>query len=208
MPFPNPLDIIIPTLKSREDVAAQVAEITETAGCPVNVIATCQHVSAAANRNIGLDQSTSDPLIMLDDDMEQFPLGWAVRLADVLLQTPHAVMASPQLAKPDGTPGPMMGGVQIRQGGVTRAAQRKLPTACIAIRRNSLRFDESFLGSGFEDDDYCAQLRAAHPNAEFLVCHDVWIVHRNEMKNQHGPNWERNKRYFERKWDVVENKHQ
>lgn len=202
------LDIIIPTLKSREDVAPLVAEIERTAGCDVNVIATCRHVSAAANRNLGLEASSSDPLIMLDDDMEQFPGGWAVHLVQVLEKHPRCVMVSPQLANPNGGPGPMMGGCHVHHEGTSAARLRKLPTACIAIRRNALRFDEAFVGSGFEDDDYCAQLRQAYPDAEFLVCHDVWIVHRNEQKNQRGPHWERNKRYFERKWNVRENKHQ
>jgi len=194
------IDIIIPTIRTREEIAPLVAEIERTAGCDVRVIATCQQVSAAKNRNIGLDLSTSDPVIMVDDDMEQFPQGWAVRLCEVLAERPNCVMASPQLASPKGGAGCMMGGHAIRRDGITSAQQRKLPTACVAIRRNPIRFDEAYIACGWEDDDYCAQLRLANPDAEFLVRHDLWIVHRNEAKGQFGENWKINEAYFMNKW--------
>ncbi len=196
-------DIIIPTYRPRGEVEPLVSEIIRTAGCHVNVIATCQQISAAANRNLGLDQSTSDPLLMVDDDMEQFPQGWVVRLVAVLEQYPKCVMVSPRLATPNGEPGIMMGCGEVQRDGITECGERKLLTACIAIRRNTLRFDENFIGSGWEDSDYSKQLCAAFPDATFLVCHDLWAVHRNEMKNQSGPYWDHNKSYFERKWGVA-----
>ena len=201
MPFPNPLDIIIPTLKSREDVAAQVAEITETAGCPVNVIATCQHVSAAANRNIGLDQSTSDPLIMLDDDITGFPQGWAKQMTELMLGHPNCVMLSPELMAPNGKLGIMMGGPPRGGTGVEVVPSRKLVTACFAFRRDDIRFDEAFIGSGFEDDDFSAQLRQRYPDGVWLICHDIRVVHLNEMKNQAAP-FEVNKRHYQEKWST------
>jgi len=202
------LDIVIPTLRTRAEISPMIEEIERTAGCPVRVIATCQQVCAAKNRNIGLNQCTSECVVMVDDDMERFPDGWAVKIVEVLQKHPECVMVSPQLAKPDGSPGCMMGGCHVQREGITAAKERKLPTACVAIRNNSLRFDEGFVGSGWEDDDYAAQLRAAFPNARFLVRHDVWIVHRNEAKNQNGPHWERNKARFESKWNIKDNKHQ
>lgn len=195
-------DIIIPTCKPPEAVAALVAEIEATAGLPCRVTATCRDASAAANRNYGLDNSASDPLIMVDDDMERFPQDWAVKLIEVLADRPNCVMVSPQLAKPDGSPGIMMGNMDHRRSGVTVCGERKLATACIAIRRNSLRFDESYIGSGFEDNDYCFQLRAAFPDAEFCVRHDLWIVHRNEQKNQGGAFWEHNRAICHGKWGM------
>lgn len=194
------LDIIIPTIRTQVEIAPLVAEIEQTAGCPVRAYATCQQIAAAHNRNIGLDWARSDVRIMVDDDVEQFPQGWAVKLVDVMASNPECVMVSPQLAKPDGSPGFMMGGCNIGRSGVSEARERKLPTACVAVRKNALRFNPTFKGSGFEDDDYCAQLRMAFPSAKFLVCHDVWVVHRNETKNQHGPFWAHNKALYERLW--------
>ena len=194
-------DIIIPTCRPREDVALQAAEIEVTAGLPCRVIATCQQASASVNRNYGLDQSESDPLIMVDDDMERFPQGWAVRLLQVLRDNPKCVMVSPRLARPDGSPGIMMGNADALTDGVTVCGERKLCTACIAIRRNALRFDEEFIGSGWEDADYCCQLVLAFPDAEFCVCHGLWIVHLNQMKNQGGTYWDYNKALYHRKWE-------
>ena len=74
--------------------------------------------------SVGLEASASDPLIMLDDDMEQFPQDWAVRLVQVLEKHPRCVMVSPQLANPDGGPGPMMGGVHVHHEGTSAARQR------------------------------------------------------------------------------------
>ncbi len=193
-------------MQSRVELTDLVDEIERTAGVPVNVIVTNATGSAAVNRNIGLERCATtigDSMIMVDDDMERFPMGWARRLLEVLNNHPKCVMVSPQLARPNGKPGLMIGGVHIQREGVTAARERRLPTACVAIRRNNLRFDENYMGSGFEDDDYCAQLRMCCPNAQFLVCHDLWIVHRNEMKNQDypdGPNWEHNKALYKRKW--------
>lgn len=196
------IDIIIPTLKSRADIDGLVKEAAETAGCDVTVTATCLEASAAQNRNFGLDNSSSDPVIMIDDDMEGFPDGWVVALVKVLDDYPDCVMVSPQLAAPNGSAGFMMGGCRVAKQGTTVAVGKRLPTACVAFRRTDLRFDEIYTGSGFEDDDYCHQLVQRFPNAEFRVCHDVWVVHRNEKKNQHGKFWPRNQALYKEKWGL------
>ena len=35
---------------------------------------------------------------------------------------------------------------------------KKVPTACVAFRNDGTSFDQSFVGSGFEDDDFEKQL--------------------------------------------------
>jgi hypothetical protein len=193
------LDIIIPTIKTQPEIATMVDEILATAGCPVNVIATCQQISASKNRNFGLNCSTNEHIIMVDDDVEQFPINWALQLSNVLTTYPNCVMVSAQLANQDGTAGYMMGGCQIHKSGITAAHEHKLPTACVAVRRNNLRFNEDYLGSGIEDDDYCLQLCKEFPSAEFLVCHSVWVVHRNERK--FGTEfWNHNVEVFNKRW--------
>jgi hypothetical protein len=95
-----------------------------------------------------------------------------------------------------------MGKAPLMFGRVTEAAEQKLATACVAFRRTDLRFDENFIGSGFEDDDYCYQLRAQNPKARFVVDNGVMVTHLNEMKNQRGRFFDHNKRYFQQKWNV------
>jgi hypothetical protein len=194
------IDIIIPTCKNPDEVLTLKEEIFLTAGDECRVFATCAPVSAPKNRNRGLALADSDPFCMVDDDVFGLPQGWAVRLAEVLRQHPEAVMVSAQLAALDGKPGQMMGGFRAQREGVSEAAQKKLPPACVAIRRNPVRFCEEYIGSGWEDDDYCARLRVLYPHAQFLVCHDVWVTHANEQKNQQGQFWEHNRAVFLRIW--------
>jgi glycosyltransferase involved in cell wall biosynthesis len=195
------IDIIIPTCKQREEVEPLIDEVTRTAAIPVNVIATCQPLCAAANRNRGLEQATSDPRIMIDDDLADFPPGWAARMVDVMEEYADCVMLTVELMTPGGRRGPMAGDPPRADSGVDLVPRRMLLTACIAIRRDDLRFDENYIGSGFEDDDYCAQQRAQYPEGEWRICHDVKVVHKNEMKGQAAA-FEINKRYFERKWET------
>jgi glycosyltransferase involved in cell wall biosynthesis len=193
------LDIIIPTCKPAAEVQPLVDEIQRTTQPPTRVFATCQPVSAAQNRNIGLEWTQAPYVIMCDDDITGLQPGWATKLTSVFEQYPNCVMVSPQLMQPDGRFAFMMGGGIPAAAGLSVAPHAKLPTACVAVRKNALRFDEAYLGSGFEDDDYALQLCNAVPNAMFMINHDVQVVHRNEAKNQ-GVNWEHNKAYFERKW--------
>jgi glycosyltransferase involved in cell wall biosynthesis len=197
------IDVIIPTLKAQSEIAPLVKEIQETAGTEVRVYATCQQVSASANRNIGLNWAQSDVVIMVDDDIFSFTPKWALLLARTLLLKKNRVMVSPQLLKPDGSFGFLMGSTAQKLHGIS-VATGYLPTACIAIRRNELRFDENFIGSGFEDNDYCAQLRLIQPNAKFIIDHNVHAIHKNERKNQHGKYWTANKAYFEQKWKAYQ----
>jgi len=207
------IDVIIPTCKTQPEIAALAAEIVRTAGCSIHGSATCQPVSAAANRNWGLDRVQHDDLcvIMVDDDVCEFPEGWARKLWATLMDKDDrtgCMMVSARLLNPDRTPGPMTGEPPPTTDAGWTVAKR-LPTACIAFRNDGLRFDENFVGSGFEDDDFCAQLRERYPDGTFLINEDVRVVHRNEMKNQgfvkgQGPvaggNFEKNQAYYESKW--------
>ena len=206
----KPTDVIIPTCKSPDELHATDGEflphlVERTAGCPVHVIATCQPLSAAANRNYGLDRAKSDIRLMIDDDIEQMSHGWVQKMAEVLQSRPDAVMVTAELLDSRGNPGPMMGAPPRAPGqdGISEIATRKCLTACIAIRRwpPEIRFDEGYIGSGFEDDDICAQLRQAFPDGVWLIRHDVIAVHRNEMKNQRAP-FAVNRKRFEQKWGV------
>lgn len=199
-----PIDIVIPTNKRRRDVSVHhLDHVLKTSGLTNQSIwATCREESAAYNRNLALDYSRSDPIIMLDDDIEQFPENWARDLLDTFSRYPNCVMLSPQLLRPDGSPAFMMGmdeqfhPGQAPESGVTIVPSRKLLTACVVIRRNSLRFDEGFVGSGYEDLAYCDDLRAMFPNGTWMVDHDVKLVHRNEQKNQSGEFAEKNRAYY------------
>lgn len=194
------LDVVIPTLKIQSEIEPLVQEIHATAGTDVRIYATCQQVSASKNRNLGLNWVQSDPFVMLDDDITGFPQNWVIDLVATLLRKPDRMVVSPQLMKPDGTFGFMMGAAFKKTSGLSVACGI-LPTACLVLRKTEIRFDENFIGSGFEDNDYCDQLRLAYPKARFIINHNVQVIHLNECKNQHGEYWKYNKKYYEQKWN-------
>jgi len=196
------VDVIIPTCKRPEEVASLVDEIERTAGCPVNILATCHDASASVNRNVGLEWAQSDPRIMLDDDICDFDEGWAVALVRTLEDNPDCVMVSPQLMRPGkreyafmmGLAHPAIG--RPKGSGCTRICNPHLLTACIAIRRDELRFCEGFRGSGWEDNFFCDQQNRLYPSCFRLVNHDIQVVHLNAMKGQRE-NWEHNRAHYE-----------
>lgn len=200
-------DILIPSCKHQDALKPLLADIEATVGGKPRIILSCNPWSAAKNRNHCLAQAAEGPVVMLDDDISAFPAGWNERLVSVLTEQPGCVMASARLLRSDGLPG-RMGGIGdnglFQTEGVyeVKGPQRKLVTACFAFRNEpDIRFDENYVGSGFEDDDLSAQLRRKYPGALFLVVCDVAVIHLNEMKNQ-SENFERNKQYFQKKWGV------
>ena len=192
----NP-DIIIPTFRKPEEIAPLVCEVEGFSyGC--RVIATCKEASAAVNRNAGLAQATTPIVIMIDDDTAGFYEGWWREMIRPLEEDPAIVMVSARLLKADGSIGQMMYLGNVAEPAITSVP--RCATACIAFRNDGLRFDEHFEGSGFEDDDYCAQQFKKYKNAKTVINNRVRIIHLNEMKNQSGTWWEKNKEYFDKKW--------
>jgi hypothetical protein len=221
------LDILIPTLKPRRELADQIDAIERTTHSPHRIIASCQPLSAARNRNLCLEWGRSDPLIMLDDDISGFTEGWEERLVAPIFADAKICVASARLMHPDGRVGDMCNVRRTAgQGWFEVPVQRDcvMPSAAIAFRNWGLRFDEQFVGSGYEDGDFCFQYRAIDKQAKFVVTDDCRLVHANEAKNQYirecwsgpggctlysepkgqclGCNFRRNRDYFWKKWGV------
>lgn len=181
----------------------------------VKLIHTCMPCSAAKNRNIALSKTNDyEFVIMMDDDITGFTLGWELTMIQPLIE--HAIspetykevaLVSARLMRIDGKPAHMMGDNYDMSKQYVEVESRLLPTACIAfVKHPDIEFDEQFIGSGFEDDDFCKQLQALYPNGKFIINNNVCVVHTNEMKNQKGPFWEYNKSYYLQKWPSEENR--
>jgi len=166
-----------------------------------NIITTGFKTSASTNRNYGLHMSTSEIIIMMDDDIEGFYQGWADELIKPLLDYDDVLMVSARLMKPDGTLGIMVGENYDLSKPYVQVNARQLPTACIAFKKTDIRFDETFIGSGFEDNDFCLQLGIQNRKGIFIINNNVKLVHTNEMKEQ-GRNWNYNKNYFNQKYGI------
>ncbi len=191
-------DIVIPTCRTRDRVRALLDEVRATATGAPRVIATCRPVCAAANRNLGLDQARTPYVVMLDDDVTGLPQGWNAALLSVFAAHPDAVMVAARLVHPHGGPAPMLGSPPPRPR-VARVPGRELCTAACAVRNDGTRFDEGYLGSGWEDTDFCARLRGLYPRGTFWVHNGVRVVHGNERKRQ-ARHFEANRRRYIARW--------
>ncbi len=195
------VDIIIPTNKKKFQILSLIDELHKKTP-KANLIPTCKNVSAAVNRNYGLMQSKSDIVIMVDDDVEGFFAGWEAQLIKPLINTDVA-MVSARLLTNSGDLGQMVGHNYDTSKPLVEVECRQLPTACIAFRNDGTRFDNNYIGSGFEDNDFCFQLINKYgKGAKFLINNEVSLIHRNEMKNQGGINWKHNQSYFMNKWGI------
>jgi hypothetical protein len=203
----NPVKVIIPSIKSVESLTDLIANINETAGYPHSIIPSCGPHSASVNRNRMLFPE-DELVVMVDDDVILYAFNW-LRILVEALKRPEVVMVSSQLYRANGSTAAYMTGLQDwgglpKHSGETVVPTKRLLTACCAFKPMGCRFDEAYVGSGFEDVDYCNQLSALKPDGVFLICHDSKVIHLNEQRGQRGENWLKNKTHYESKWGPVE----
>jgi len=196
------MKILIPTCRQQAHVDAMreaMAEV-DTQG---EVCASCLPESASVNRNFCLSHvEAGEVAIMLDDDIEGFYPGWIDDLTAPMADE-SVVMVSARLLTPDGLFGPTCSRcyedspdeIEVKSNGGC-----VIPTAAIAFRNRGHMFDEHYLGSGFEDSDWCHQYLRDDPAAKFLQSNRCRLIHRNEMKEQ-GKHWKHNRMYFHTKWN-------
>ena len=61
--------------------------------------------------------------------------------------------------------------------------------------------DEIYLGSGYDDSDFCCQLRMARPHVKFAIHNEVRVIHKHEQKNSQ---YSHNAQLFRAKWANVQ----
>ena len=195
------LSILIPTIKP--EVNKQIDEIRSTIFYKdAEIIASCQPVSASRNRNYCMDKASGDTWIQLDDDIEGFYPNWDRDLIQPLFDFPSIGLVSARLLKRDGSYNHTMGCPGIYEGVVMSNRDEGLCTACFSMRAedvHDLRFDENFIKSGFEDDDFTEQFRLRHPKKMTMITNMCKLVHLNNMVGQ-SEGWSHNKSYFLQKY--------
>lgn len=196
---------IIPTCKKADDIALLVFQMESRWSREIDIIYTCiEGASAARNRNAGLEQcNEGDIVIMLDDDIDNLPLCWDRYMwepfdPDRKYYTDLYSMVSARLLNEDGSVQPVMGGHATRRIGWVEVPV--MPSAMISFEYTGIMFDEAFKGSGWEDTDFCRQIKIANPTKKFIINNDIRVVHHNEMKNQSGETWVKNREYYLKKW--------
>lgn len=190
------IDIIVGSCKTEKELEPLREEIENSAvDFSLHMISNPDK-SASQNRNIGLDRSVSDYIVMIDDDMTGFKKGWNQQLVSYFENRKDLGIISGRLLNPDG----LLGYMNSRNWdmGPELVNVSKAPTAMIAIRNIGLRFDERYIGSGFEDTDFCLQM--INDGYDIAIANRVQAIHTHEQKNQLGENWKRNHGEFKNKW--------
>ena len=203
-------EILIPSCKKYEDVKAQIDEIDRNTPEQHRIIATCQELSAAQNRNIAHKLAESEICVSMDDDITGFYPGWLSDLVRPLLEdttlckSEEVMLVTARYLRPDRTLAHQMH-CSNKTADQPYLEITRLPTACFAYRKSQVDgiikgvnkpFDENFLGSGFEDDSFCIEMQKKYPDLKFVLNNTCKLIHINEMKNQKGANWESNKKYI------------
>ena len=188
-------DIIIPTCKTEAEVSQLIGLLSATSR-PCEIIPICRAVSAAINRNAGLNAVRSEIVIMCDDDTSGFYPGWWQGMVLPFLEDPTVAYVSARLWTRDNKPAVMMHNNACLEFNYVEVPYA--PTACVAFRNDGLRFNEEFLGSGYEDTWFCDCLKVKYPGCRFVINNRVKIIHDNEMKNQGGKYYEHNKALYEK----------
>lgn len=203
------MKILIPTYLD-EVPKRMLGELKATISDEDRVFASCVKASASVNRNLCIDAAElelGEVAIMLDDDIHGFYPGW-IRDLTMAFSDPKVVAVSARLMRADKTTfaetcsrcyaaSPME--IEVFSDG-----KCVMPTAAIAFRNLGYRFDERFRGSGFEDTDWFWQYLVDGKKRKFIQSNRCRLVHRNEMKEQKGPNWEHNKNHLAKKWNLTQ----
>ncbi len=190
-------DILIPSCKTEYDLSDMIGEVMVNSR-DNRVMYSCSPASAAINRNLCLEMAESEIVIMVDDDMTGFFLGWADLLVAPFKTRDDIIYVSARLMNEVGSPQMVMGfskNVMSPQVEVNIA-----PSACIAFRNDGLRFWEEYIKSGFEDTDFHFQLKEKYGyNKKVLINNGVKLTHKHEMKGQNEA-FEHNAKIFDRRW--------
>lgn len=201
------MKILIPTMLTPPVLAEQIKEMGPFIPDDAEVIASGLEASASVNRNYVLKSVQHGEIaVMIDDDIRGFYQGWIDDLTKPLRDDASVVMVSARLLTKDLRFGPTCSRVFAAQPDEIPVQFHwpcVLPTAAIAFRHRGHMFDENFRGSGWEDNDWCLQYIVANQSSRFIQSNRCKLVHLNEMKGQHGPNWDHNKAYFFSKWSHI-----
>jgi len=196
------VDIIIPTCTGIPAIVVEEICKTRITKGELWIVATPE--SAAKNRNRGLKQAVNaDIIIMLDDDIRCFFTGWDSTLIAPLLNDKNLLIVAARLVDKQGRFARVNGCTGDYTTPIVRARNNILSSACIAFRKTCLRFDENYVGGGFEDTDFCYQMLTKYPYGYNAINNQCILVHLHELKNQMGHNFSKNKAYFLSKWGNV-----
>ncbi len=187
------ISVIIPAYADRPRLHRAVRSVETTTDLPFELVVALAPQQVAANRNAGLARATQDLCAFLDDDVV-LPPGWASRLVAVLDARPDVGAVSGKLVFPDGRP-------QTRRPdlGPGELWEIPIPGTCFVYCRSRVGdpyFDQTYLGSQWEDTDWVWQLRER--GFPTVMTGDVTVVHDHQLSENQW--FFENAERFQRKW--------
>lgn len=198
------IDICIPTYREFDQIQELINDIEYYTPENHRIIATCQLLSASKNRNYALSFVNSDIIIMLDCDIKGFYIGWLTNLIFPMLNDKDIIICSARLLDENKNVIHQMGahfvpkdfiGIHVADTSAYKKYKR-VATSCIAIRKNNVRFDEGFKGSGYEDTAYMNEINIKYPDKKIVINCNCKLIHMNEEKNQGGEYFKHNRDYY------------
>lgn len=191
---------VIPSCKSINECAAQIYMLeSKMSFVDMEIIFTGLNASAAINRNEGLKRcNKGDLVIMIDDDICTVPYFWDLAMTGPFELREDISIVSARIMSVDGSYQPVMGSLGVKRSGWVEVP--RCPTAMISfIHDGELFFDEDYIGSGWEDTQFCRDIKQKYPDKKIIINNDIKVTHINECKNQLGENFYINKATYIRK---------
>jgi len=201
------ISVVIPSVKPEVELQGQVDQLHRLAANDLQVVTVCKKQSAAKNRNECIEKATSSLIIMMDDDITGFYPGWDKDLVSPFdLSAGYSIISARVLnreGKVSATAG-MLGGSTM-EGKIQEAECLGLNivcSACISFIKSDIRFDEVYIGSGYEDTDFCMQHIKGYPEKKIVINNSCKLIHLNEGKGQQGTQ-PVNRAHFIKKWGNI-----
>jgi GT2 family glycosyltransferase len=193
--------LMIATIRNESEISELINEIKRTATTSLKLVISSSLSSVAINVNRALDAAEGQFIIKVDDDITGFSPGWDAKMIEPFGQDANIGVVSARLLNVDGS-------VQFtcsrnfNMHPDWEVNNRPLvPFCCVAFRNDGTRMDENYIGSGYDDADYCNQLRVKNASVKFLINNQVRLIHKHEQKNAQ---LDKNSKYFYDKWSGVD----
>ena len=191
--------ILVPTCKPKSELGDFLKELANNTPGDVPIIMSHLPVSAATNRNFCLLHCKTEYAIMIDDDMTGFFPRWTELMLEPFNALDSVAMVSARLMRSSTEVGVMMN-IPFDAAATWQVVKNRfLPSACIAFRNDGCRFDENFIGSSWEDTDFCVTLQRKYPYGLFIINDQARLIHKNDQKNGNPEVYGINREYFGRK---------
>ena len=186
------LDICIPCWENSKKLNETIGNIIDSdvkAELPIRFIISVEKQSVVKNRLDCLARSKSEFVLWLDDDIKFKHKGWDTYLFDKIQSDPKLGVIGINVVHWQAETN-----VPTRSQGETNGVcgavmmTRKIP---------GVEFDVNYVGSQWEDTDYC--LSTCNAGYKVLQDNSIWVLHYNEEKNR---DYSHNKAYFNKKWKL------